>query len=119
MINKIIGAVVTGLVGFSLIPVINEQVKLATTQLPTDTSPFALLLLNNIGIFFGIGVGISIIMMFVSSFMDYGMDYGMEDIEEEVKEEYQPNKRQTYEEYVRERLRVERMMRYGWIGRWL
>jgi len=37
-----------------------------------------------------------------------------EDYEEETDTEKEP---QTYEQYVVERLRIERVMRYGWLGR--
>lgn len=43
---------------------------------------------------------------------------------DEYKEDYEKDKKDkkksgTYEEYVKEKLKVERMIKYGWLGRWI
>lgn len=111
MIHKIIGGFVTLFVGLSIYPVMKEEIFKAIAESGQQLPQYQLIMLNYIPYFF---VGTTI-LMFASSFIDYRM----EDVEEEIREQYQPNKKQTYEEYVAERLRVERMMRYGWIGRWI
>jgi len=60
-----------------------------------------------------IGMGLSTI---ISAFYDERV-MDSEEYHEGYEEE--PNRKQTYEEYARERLRVERMMRYGWLGRFI
>jgi len=116
MINKIIGGMISGFIGISLYPVIDEQIQTAIQSNPSSFSPLSLAMMNYVPVFFVIAVSLTTITMILSAFMDFGMEAVEEDIKEE---EYNPNKKQTYEEYVAERLKVERMMKYGWIGRWI
>lgn len=111
---KLVGGLVAGVVGISLYPVITEQISFAIAE-ANLVEGYSTKLLELTPHFFLGAVILSVLATIVSAFMDYGMI----EVEEQVEQEYNPNKKQTYKEYVEERLRVERKMKYGWIGRWL
>jgi len=67
---------------------------------------------------FLLGVGV---MVTYGALRDAGLwgevgDEYTDDYNTEQKE--RPEKKQTYGEYVSERLKIERVMRYGWLGKW-
>lgn len=101
-----------GLVGFSLFSTIKGQISVASVNMTSNmVSPATITLLNITPYFF---IGVVVLSVMASLIPDL---FPSEDYREEYDE--QPTHKQTYEEYVRERLKVERMMRYGWIGRYL
>lgn len=114
MIEKIVSTIAMAFIGIMLLNPITKIVQIATSHIQTS-SPSSAVILGLIPAFFLIGL----IAMIIANISSIIMDKGLEDVEEEIKEEYKPNDKQTYEEYVRERLRVERIMKYGWIGRWI
>ena len=113
MIGRIFGGLISGVVGFSLIPTINQQVDLAMAgQNATSTAAITInQMLSFTPYIFGLAILTTIFMSFVPDL------FPSDEYQEEYKAE--PNRKQTYEEFVRERLKVERMMRWGWIGRYI
>lgn len=107
MIAQIIGAMIVVVVGFSLLPTIQEQMDLAIANQTVEPSLQTTLEWTP-KLFIVIIIGMAILMV-ARVFM--GNDY-LEPEEEEIEEEMKPKKphRQTYEEYVKERLNVEEMM---------
>lgn len=109
MLSQIISAFIIVVIGFYLIGPINDLSK----QLSND--PNAAIVLGFVPILFAFVVIIVAVAMVYSAFRNVGGlgesgDY--EKDEDEPEPEPKPHK-QTYEEYVKERLREEKMMRTG------
>ena len=111
MISRLIGGGVVVAIGFSLIPEISKQVQKASINLTSSNSTYmASTILRFIPGLFALailGVGVAVV---VSAIRDSGItDEYEEDYEEEIKKN--PDKKQTYKEYVKERLEVENMLK--------
>jgi len=117
MIGRLVGGFVAIIIGVSLVPEISKEVASATMTNMTGSSAWGSTVLSIAPVFFALGVLAVGIGIAYSGLRDSGL-FGYSD---EYKEDYKKDKKKlgTYEEYVRERLKVERMMKYGWIGRWI
>jgi hypothetical protein len=96
---------------------ITTQVNLASANV---TGTLATTVIQYIPLFFGLGIMAMALGIAITSLQEVGI---LGEPTEEYREEYEEKKpqlphKQTYEEYVRERLRVERMIHYGWLGKW-
>ena len=119
MIEKLIFGIVTIFVvvimKISIYPSHNEQMKIAIIQNSTTTSTITSLKLMTdmfpvVFVIVIITTILGVVVSTVKGFSDYSSDY--EEENEDVAEEEKPHK-QTYLEYVKERLAVERLMRRG------
>lgn len=122
MIGRLAGGFGAVMVGISLIGPVSKQVNLAQQSSNLTATPLASSLLEIVPIFFAlailvVGIGIAYTGLRDAGLFGFSDEYqGDYELEQEKRE---PEQKQTYEEYVRERLRIEKMMRWGWIGRWL
>lgn len=108
MITQIIAAFVFILIGFSMMPTIIEKVKEAQPSI--GDNPISKAMLEVLPLFYALSVLIGAIMMIISALRKN------DEYNEEIEEEPEPKpkskpKKQTYEEYVKERLTVEREMK--------
>jgi hypothetical protein len=103
MIGQLIGSFVAILIAIALFPVIQAEISSIGVTGMSKT------LLALIPFMFALGI---IAIGFASAYngLNDAMDSGV--YEEDYNSIQEPHK-QTYEEYVAERLRVEKMMRYG------
>ena len=109
MIGQITAAFIVILVGFTLLPTLQEQLTSvsASSNVTSSTST----LISFTPLLFGASILAAAIGIVVQALNkseliddDYKNDY-MEDVKQN------PNKKQTYEEYVKERLEVEELMK--------
>ena len=103
MIGQLIGSLVAILIAIALFPVI--QAEISNTEV-TGMSKTLLALIPFMFVLSLVGVGFASAYTSLNDAMDSGV------YEEDYNSIQEPHK-QTYEEYVEERLRVEKMMRYG------
>ena len=112
MLGNFIGIFVMILVTISLGPTIQAEVDIAMESPEFDSTDTNLIFLfSNVIWFFYAAVGLMTIGMILSTLRNSGLlggEYAEEYREEVVKD---PNRKQTYKEYVKERLEIERMMR--------
>lgn len=111
MIGKLLAAFVVILLGVLLFPMIQEEMNIA--QAEGNVTGAADTLLGLTSIFFALVLAIIVLNIVVSAFRNAGMLGTDSDYKEEYKEanKNNPNHKQTYEEYVEERLRIEEKMR--------
>lgn len=127
MLGQLIGAFIVILVGITLIPLIYQQVTKAQTQLAINNteggfginSESSMAVLSLTPVFFALSIIVIVIMVVTTTLRSAGLlgssDDGDSDKEDEYKDIIKPKKvkkhKQTYIEFVQERLAVERMMR--------
>lgn len=117
MIARLAGALGVIIIGFSLMPAISTQVNAAMNTSTASSS------MNTVAVFipalFALGILIAGVAITVSALRSAGLlesfDDEDDDIETEVEEKLEKPKpvphEQTYLEYVKERLSVERLLR--------
>jgi len=108
MITQIFAGMVVIVIALITFPIVIEVTNVAIN---TQTSEAPKNLLKTIPLFFGLGilfVAISIAASAIGNGEEMAENY--ETDYEEIKKE-DPNKKQTYEEYVKERLEIERMLK--------
>ena len=115
MLGRLTGGFIALLMTISMYSPIKHEISLADTS---SFSSYKIIAFNLVPLFFlitGCLMGIMIIFGGLRDALVFGVseDY-REDYEDEKDE---PNHKQSYEEYVIEQLRVERIMRWGFLGR--
>ena len=120
MLGQLIGAFIVILVGITLIPLIYQQVTKAQTQLAINNTEGGFGINSESSmVFFALSIIVIVIMVVTTTLRSAGLlgssDDGDSDKEDEYKDIIKPKKvkkhKQTYIEFVQERLAVERMMR--------
>lgn len=115
MLATLIGAFVVVLIGFSLLPAIAEQINMVMVNQTGAVQTLGYLIPGFFALaILTMGIGMAYVGLRNAGLIEEAIEDGT--YEEEYKAK--PH-RQTYEEYVAERLRVEKMMKYGWIGRFI
>ena len=115
MLWPIIGAVVVLFLGLALLPLISQQIQVAKNSTSIEqTSTQGSTILSVATVFFAIAIMAAIIAVTVSAFNNAGLI--SEGNERGYDEDYnnlesEERHKQTYKEYVRERLEVEMMMK--------
>lgn len=112
MLGNIIGAFILIVIGVSLIPMVQQQVQQVQLNQTSNLTPTANTLLNILPLFFGLAIAMSVIGMSISAlgFNSYSNHYKEENKDVPIKQ--RPHK-QTYLEYVQERLAVEKLIHRG------
>ena len=114
MLAQIIGVVIVLLIGLSLIPTIQQQIQVAQNKTQIDSSTYAGAVLSLVPVFFAIVVILAAIAMVYSALINAGLiSGGSERGYDEDYNNLEPEEKhkQTYKEYVRERLAIEKMMK--------
>lgn len=109
MIAIFMAAVVIMIVGFSLFPVIMEQIEQIQSA-SLGLSPIQITLLNLVPIFFALAIGLSVLGIIFSTirgFLGYSEEYEEENAD--VPTAQKPHK-QTYLEYVKERIAAQKLI---------
>lgn len=128
MLGQIIGAFVIIMIGFALLPMINDQVNQAvastnTTSPVTDllqqTNPFSLALIKTMPLFFGLTIIAIAILIAFRALRSSGLDEIDGDPQDESYEEPEKPKKLTYLGYVKERMAAERLLGGGIFTDWV
>lgn len=113
MLSQIIGSVVIILVAITIYPIIQDQIELAKAEIDEeDLTPTVSMMLDWVPIIF---IAVSVLMGLGILFQSLRSAGLIGEGEEEFEPEAKPKKsskphKQTYLEYVKERLEVERLM---------
>jgi hypothetical protein len=113
MIGRLIGGMMVVVVGFSFYKPISEQIKILTANV---TSSGATTILTMTPLFFAMGVLAAGAAIIIGSFRSNGLLGEGEDVNEEeyiveeIDDQKIPSHKQTYKEYVKERIEVEKMV---------
>lgn len=118
MLGYIIGAFVVIMIGVFLLPVITNEIK-NSNNVNNVSSPITQTLINFVPVIFCLGIAVSALGLAVSALKNAGLLSNSDDEEsdEPIEIEQKP-KKQTYKEYVRERLQIESMLSYNPLRRW-
>lgn len=109
MLGNLIGAFIVILIGIALIPVIMEKMKTAQENGAIPSDSMTSTMLGLVPIIFALAVIGSVVGIVYSSLRSVGF-FG-ESIESETEPKKKRKGKQTYLEFVQERLAVEREMR--------
>ena len=115
--SRLIGGLIGIVVMVSLVPSISKQVK--DVSMNFTGSHTASVVLSAVPVFFVLGILLFAIVTIYSALREAGLVEGAVESGEYEEEYEKSGRKQTYEEYVRERIKVERIMKRGWIGRWI
>lgn len=109
MLGNIIGAFIVMIIAVTLIPVISDKITQAQLDPSNNLNGASKTILGLVPLFFGLAIATVAIGMTASalSFNSYSNDYEEENKDVPIKQ--RPHK-QTYLEYVQERLAVEKLM---------
>lgn len=115
MIGRIVGGVVAIAVGFTLLPSIKEQTNLVLANMSASnvtTTASAQTIIQIVPAVFGFAIAMMAIGIAYSGLRDAGLVGSKyeEEYEEAVKEQ-EPNHKQTYYEYVQERIAAQKAIR--------
>jgi len=110
MLGRIVGAIVTSVVGLGIAKIVFEETQKAQIQATQVQSA----LLELMPILFVLACILPVLGIVMSVIRETKTDEYLVDWQVDKKKD--DTKKQTYEEYVRERLRIERIMKYGWLG---
>lgn len=108
-LGRVMGGFIAIMIGVSLIPSISQKIKSTIQSSNTPISEPTQILLNLLPVFFALTIlGIAIAIVY-TSFSDVGLIGDSKEVKSVIKKP-KPH-RQTYLEYVKERLEIERLMR--------
>lgn len=119
MLSRLVGPLVAAVVGFMMFFPIKELTSVSATQMNVSSAgnlPLAIMPVTPY--LFLAAVLMIVVANIVLAIRESELikdEVYMDEYQEKKKDN--PNKKQTYEEYVHERLRIERMMKYGFFGR--
>lgn len=108
MLGKLVGSFVVLLVGFKLYPTINKQITLVSTA-SSNVTDASSTMLSLVPLMFVLTISATVIMMISQALNEAGLFDGSSSEEYEIPEK---PKKQTYLDYVRERLTVEKMFKW-------
>ena len=117
MLGQLVGGFIVIMIGISLLPVITNEVEQANS-VNNVSSPITQTAIKFVPIFFALAIAIAAIGMVVIGLKNLGLDESDDYKYDEPIETEQRPKKQTYKEYVKERLQIESMLSYNPLRRW-
>ena len=111
MLGNLIGGFLIIIIGVMLIPAISQQIEKARTSEYEPMPTAASMVLGFIPLFFGLAIVGIALMVVVSALRNAGLMEGNDDEYRDIKPKRKKSGKQTYLQFVQERLAVEREMR--------